>query len=107
MVEPIGHRLRDLAADLVDGDRPAGLARQRRHARIGDAAGDDGVEGGQVGVDVECEAVQGDPSCDTDSRSARLFAPAVEPDAGSAVDAPGGDAVGGALGDQGFLGRRT
>src|SRR5919106_1023141 len=58
--------------DLVDADRPAELGRQRRDARVGDAARHDPVEPGQVAVAVEREPVHGHALGDTKADRAQL-----------------------------------
>ena len=63
---------------------------------VGDAAGNDEVEVTEVGGDVEGKAVRGDPAADMDADGGEFFfgdiAGGLDPDAGFAGDAVGGDA---------------
>ena len=81
--------------------RSAELALQARDAAAADAAGHDQVEGGEVGRDVEGEAVRGDPARDAHADGADLLVP--EPGAGEAGHAARREAVVRAGADHHFL----
>ena len=74
---------------------------------VRDAAGDDEVEVAEVGGDVECEAVGGDPAADVDANSGEFFfgdiANGLDPDASFAGYAIGGDAEIGGGADHGLF----
>ena len=80
-------------AQLVDGHVPAELDGQRGHTGVGDPAGHDAVEPGQVRVAVEREAVHGHAALhpDADGGDLALGAAVVggQPDAGAPVDPAG------------------
>src|SRR6186713_2667316 len=62
-----GGKLRDEpAVDLGLVELSARLALERRHPPPGDATRDDEVETGEIGADVERQAVAGDPTRDAD-----------------------------------------
>jgi hypothetical protein len=74
---------------------------------VGDAAGNDKVEIAEVGGDVVSEAVGGDPAADVDADGGKFFfgyvAGGLNPDAGFAGDAIGGDAEIGGGTDHGLF----
>src|SRR5690242_14171339 len=74
---------------------------------VGDAAWNDEVEVAEVGGDIEGEAVGGDPSADVDADGRKLFfrniSGGLNPDAGLAWDAIGGDAEIGGGADHGLF----
>src|ERR1700720_4489593 len=76
---------------------------------VGDAAGNDEVEVAEVGGDVVGKAVGGDPATDVDADGGEFFfgdiARRLDPDAGFAGDAIGGDAEIGGGADHGFFER--
>ncbi len=74
---------------------------ERGDLSVGDAAGDDGVEPGEVGIDVECEAVAGDAALDADADGGDFGA--VHPDAGATSDALGGEVEDGEGVDDGLF----
>src|SRR6266849_5869431 len=76
---------------------------------IGDAAGNDEVEVAEVGGNVEGEAVGGDPAADMDTDGGKFFfgdiGGRLDPDAGFAGDAIGGDGEIGGGADHGLFER--
>jgi hypothetical protein len=75
-------RLDHAGADLGQGDRAAEQPRQAGDAAVRDAAGDDRLEVGEVGVDVHGEAVEGDVALDRHPDRHHLLV--ADPDAGVA-----------------------
>lgn len=111
----LGGVLGDQARE-VDGERcldrvdaGAGGTQQGLHARhgpAGEAAGDDEAEVGEVGGDVEGQAVGGDPLADADAHGGDLGGRTIggyDPDAGGFGIAVAGDAVGGEGVDDGLF----
>jgi hypothetical protein len=74
---------------------------------VGDAAGNDQVKIAEVGGDVEGETVGGDPAADVDADGGEFFfgdiARRLNPEAGFAGDAMGGDAEIGGRADHDFF----
>src|SRR6267142_4342773 len=94
---------------FVEGDVAVEKFFERGGFAVGDAAGNDQVEVAEVGGDVEGEAVGGDPAADVDADGGELFfrdiARGLDPDAGFAGNAVGGDTEFGGGADHGFFER--
>src|SRR5262245_32290473 len=88
--EDPGEGADDGVFDLLAGKRPSQQSSQRRHTAVMNPARDDVAEMGQIGGDVEREAVAGDPARDAYANRRQLLAP--DPCAGESGHAPGGDA---------------
>src|SRR3982751_1447311 len=97
MRQPLEHDAKlgcDPLFDLVASHRLVEEDGEGGHSTVGDAAGDDQVETGEIGRDVEGEAVAGHPAGDADANRGQLVvSTGAGPHAGQSFDAAGVDAV--------------
>src|SRR5947209_10652476 len=89
--------------DLGQRRRPAGESLDRGHPHLVQAAGDDAREVGEVGRDVQGEAVGGDPARQVDADRGDLLLPHPDADELLAVPRLGGDAMAGQGADEHLL----
>src|ERR1051326_6344594 len=59
--------------DFLDGDGASEQASKAGDAIVADTAGDDDIEVGEIGADVEGKAVLGDPAAGLDADGRELF----------------------------------
>jgi len=105
--EKFGEMGREAGADFVERHVAMEELFERGGFAVGDTAGNDEVEVAQIGGNIVGEAVRSDPAADVDTDSSELFfgnsARRLDPDAGFAWDAMGGDAEIGGSADHRFF----
>lgn len=109
--ELVGDLGGEVVKNIADRDFVAEFAGEAGDGFVGDATGDDEVKWGEVVVDVEGEAVVGDPAGDAGAEGAdfavggdaMVGVGAAEPDAGVGVEAGGFDVIGGEGVDHGLF----
>ena len=83
--EHFGEARHHTSFDVVHRRRVSEPLRERGDRLVRDAAGHDQVEIGQVGIDIEREAMTGDPARDADANRRELAV--ADPDARQLLDA--------------------